>query len=150
MKHPIYKLVFLLLFTVPTLSLSAQDITGTYKSNFPEGGFFVTSLTLHADGTFDRWLTGDMQRQRLWGKYVQQDGKVYLKIEPKKDAPVDLSVTNVHSYTLKQANGIAYHLLYHIGKKRLYAHSEKSGKRIVKQKNYSKNRRQKYYLQKVK
>ncbi|WP_299456724.1 hypothetical protein [uncultured Microscilla sp.] len=152
MKHQqiINYFVFTIIFTASTLQASAQNIVGTYRSNFPLGGFFMTTVKLHANGSFDHHVAGDMQHQHLQGTYVQKDGKVYLKVEPKKDAPVDLSTSRVHNYTLKQISGVSYHLLYHVGRKRLYAHHEKSGKRIIRKKNYAKNRRQKYYLHKLK
>jgi hypothetical protein len=150
MKHLITKTAFILFLTLATLQLSAQNVAGTYRSNFAVAGFFTTTVKLNPDGTFERWLVGDMQRQRLQGKYTQKDGKLYLQIVAKKDAPVDLSATNVHSYALKKSGDINYHLLYYIGKNRLYAHNDKTGKRVIKEKNYAKNRKQKYYLKKVK
>lgn len=150
MKQITYKTAFTLLLTFTTLQLLAQDIAGTYRSNLAIGGFFITTIKLNTDGTFERWLVGDMQRQRLQGKYTQKDGKLYLQIMPNKDAAVDLSTTSVHSYTLKKSGEVSYHLLYYIGKNRLYAHNKKTGKRITKEKNYAKNRRQRYYLKKVK
>jgi hypothetical protein len=127
---------------------SNQNITGKYRSNFPDLGFFMTEIVLKYDKSFHYKFSGDLEDTQLDGNYKIESNTLYLRfnklrkiVEP-NDSLIDWY--NEHTYDLKVENGIEYHLKYQIRGNRLYSYNILTGK-IVSRVVFAGNRR-KYIL----
>ncbi|MCD9855849.1 hypothetical protein LUD75_14080 [Epilithonimonas sp. JDS] len=139
-------LVFVLLFLITASCASKKDVSGIYKSNFADLGFFITTIELKKDSTFEYNFAGDLVNTDLTGKYRIKDKNIYLKftknkgdIESKSDS---LSISemlsgNYHNYNLKNESGFAYHLKYLIKGNRLFSYRIDNGKLVKFGKYYS-------------
>ncbi|WP_379963323.1 hypothetical protein [Epilithonimonas sp. UC225_85] len=122
---------FIFLIVILTSCASNKDVTGIYKSNFADLGFFVTTISLQKDSTFEYNFAGDLVNTDLTGKYIVKDKNLYLefsknkgKIESKNDSLSVLEILsgNYHNYDLKNESGISFHLKYLIKNRKLFSY----------------------------
>lgn len=127
---------------------SNQSITGKYRSNFADLGFFIEEIDLKQDKSFHYEFSGDLEDTQLDGNFKINDNTLYLRFDKlKKIVEPDDSLTdwhNEHTYDLKVENGIEYHIKYQIRGNRLYSYNIETGK-IVSRVEFESNRR-KYIL----
>jgi hypothetical protein len=158
------KIFFLLLLFLFVSCASNRNISGTYRSNFAEFGFFVTKIRFNADSTVEFSKAGDLINEELKGKFkISRNNIAYIKFDKLKYEilPDTLPLNelqkividtnqflNLHSYDLKFENGISYHLKYKIKHNKLLGYNIKTGK-IIRRSRGSKNIA-KFYLKKVK
>lgn len=153
--------LLLLLFLFVSCN-SNRNICGTYRSNFAQLGFFVTTVKFNADSTVKYNKVGDLMNEELTGKFKISRNIVYIMFdEPKYDKPLDTLTFNEsqetpnyanlfqnnHLYDLKHENGIPYHLKYKIKHNKLLVYHMQTGK-IVRRAKGSK-RIAKFYLKKL-
>lgn len=123
--------IILCIFTLAVLDSCTinRNITGKYRSNFPDSGFFMTEIDLNQDSTVHYSFSGDLQHTDLYGKFNMQNSRLYLRFDKlkdttaltKKDTIIDeANLENTHFYDLKTENGIEYHLKYQIAGKKLH------------------------------
>ncbi len=141
---------FILIIFALNSCASNKNLEGNYKSNFADLGFFITTINLKNDKTFEYNFSGDLVNQELTGTYKIDKNLLYLKfskekfeIESKNDS---LSITellsgNYHNYELKNENGIQYHRKFKIGNKKLFSYRIDNGKLVKRAKKYSDKKR---------
>ncbi|WP_426486045.1 hypothetical protein [Flavobacterium sp. 2] len=154
-------LLFTLLLLISSCN-SSKKISGIYRSNFAQYGFFVTEVKLNEDSTavFQKW--GDVLGEKLNGKYKISKNTLYLKFnklkhDSSKDTvsinelsmiPIDTSeYQDSHGYDLKFENGIPYHLKFKIKHNKLLVYNFVSDK-IIRRCQGSKNKAR-FYLKKL-
>lgn len=147
------KLKFLKFISVVFLLSSCatnKNIEGKYKSNFADLGFFITTINLKHDKTFDYNFSGDLANQDLTGTYIIDKSFLYLKfskekyeIESKNDSLsiAEILSGNYHNYELKNEKGIQFHRKFKIGNKKLLSYRIDNGKLVKRSKKYSNNKR---------
>lgn len=78
-----FGIIILVIITTLLLCLSScssvKSIEGKYKSNFADLGFFVNTIELKHNGTFNYNYSGDLINQDLTGTYKVDKNKLYLK-----------------------------------------------------------------------
>ncbi len=150
-----------------------KNVTGKYRSNFAQFGFFSTQIILKPNKQFHYIFSGDLQHTELDGTYKTRANKLYLRFdklkhEPdsgaikivEKDTIVDMEkLLNTHSYELKNENGVEYHSKYKISKDKLRPYRIDNKRLVRRGKIYSnrrkfiifgkKNYSKKYYLKKI-
>ncbi len=145
-----------------------KNVSGIYKSNFVDLGFFITTIKFNNNGTFEYNFSGDLTNQNLTGTFKTNKKTLYLKflkekgeIESKNDSLsiVEMLSGNYHNYDLKNENEIKYHLKYLIQNNKLFIYRIDNGKIVKYSKIYSEKKRlnlfgeswrmKKFYLRKV-
>ena len=159
-----------LLFIVFCLNSCAsnKNLVGTYKSNFADLGFFINTIKLKKDGTFDYNYSGDLVNQDLTGTYKVDKNKLYLKFSKEKDeielnkdslSIAEILTANRHNYDAKNENGILYHRKFKIGNQKLFSYRVDNEKLVKRTKKYTDKKRfilfgptwkmKKFYLKKI-
>lgn len=153
------KKLSLLFFLLILVSCNSnRNICGTYRSNFAQLGFFVTTIKFNADSTVKYNKAGDLMNEELTGKFKISRNIAYIKFDEPKLDTITLNESqetpnyanlfqNNHLYDLKHENGIPYHLKYKIKHNKLLVYHMQTGK-IVRRAKGSK-RIAKYYLRKL-
>ncbi|MBD3906936.1 hypothetical protein NAL32_19890 [Chryseobacterium sp. Ch-15] len=143
-------LKFILIITILNSCASNKKIEGKYTSNFADLGFFITTINLKDDKTFEYNFSGDLVNQELTGTYIIDKNLLYLKfskekfeIESKNDS---LSITeifsgNYHNYEVQNEKGIQFHRKFKIGNNKLFSYRIDNGKLVKHAKKYSDNKR---------
>ena len=137
-------------FIATTLGLtscsSMKNITGTYRSNFADLGFFVTNIKLKSDSTFEYRFRGDMISDTASGHFKVYRRKLILAYNP---TPVDTSgLASLRDMGIKvnvsdlRSDANRTHVFY-IRHHKLYG-SYQDGEIVKKAFGYSK--RKKYFL----
>ncbi|MBC7391684.1 MAG: hypothetical protein H7329_20990 [Opitutaceae bacterium] len=141
---------------------STQNITGSYRSNFAELGFFSTRIKLKPDNTFEYRFRGDLIFDTATGKYRIDRRKLILTYDPR---PIDTSGLSYmrsvgfkldEPLNLKSDAGLPH--VFYIGREKLYG-SYQDGKIVRKAVGYSKRKqylffgthyyKRKHYLKRV-
>ena len=148
-------------------------MTGIYRSNFADLGFFVTEVQFNSDQTFLYNYSGDLTNWNLNGKYKIVDKTLYLKFDDEKpdsvkmvwetelDSIIDYFQVVTTLYELKKENRIDYHLKYKIkSNHKLFPYHVQTGKIVKKGTFHSLKRKylifgpktynKRFYLEKVK
>lgn len=141
------KLFKLTCFVATLLALvscsSTKNISGTYRSNFADLGFFVTTMKLKSDSTFEYRFRGDMIFDIANGQYKVHGRKLILTYNP---SPVDTSsLASLRKMSIKlnfsalRSDANRTHIFY-IRHKKLYS-SYQDGKIVRKAFGYSKRKK---------
>jgi len=153
------KYILILLIIALGACSSNKDITGIYKSNFADLGFFITKLELRKDSTLRYNFDGDLIHQELNGKYTFKNDNLYLLFDKEKDSmrEEELLAGNYNNYDMRNEDGISFHKKYLFKNYRLFVYG-KENKLIKRSRYYSGRKRylffgptwskKKYYLKK--
>lgn len=77
-------LKFILIITILNSCALNKKIEGKYRSNFADLGFFMTTINLKDDKTFEYNFSGDLVNQELTGTYIIDKNLLYLKFSKEK------------------------------------------------------------------
>lgn len=132
--------LFLFIIALELLSCSSKrSVIGIYRSNFAQLGFFITTLNLKTDGSFEYRFQGDLIFNQATGHYVINKGKLRLTYNL---TPVDTGVLRSYkkmglrvSDSLKIENG--YPHLFYLGNDKLFS-SWQDGKIVRRASAYHK------------
>ncbi len=119
-------------------------ISGSYRSNFADLGFFVTFLKLNQDSTVGYRHSGDLIFDTAVGVYHVVDKKVFVKFQKIKTD--DFGPGNIPVLQTKRNSTLPfeYDYQYFIGHKKLFSTRIATGKILTRATRYSK--RKKYVL----
>lgn len=127
--------LILILLTSSSL-LGQEKIFGEYKSNVADLGFFVTTLKLNSDFTFEYTFSGDLIFQDGSGTFeVNERNEIFLKFidYPKSEEQIEKSLVGgnqkIEDKKFKYKNGKLY--FFHVN-----GHLVKKGKVYSKRKKY--------------
>lgn len=128
------KVLLILLFILTLAGCSTtKNISGTYRSNFAEMGFFSTTLQLNNDSTFNYSFNGDLIHNKATGIYNVDKRKLLLKYNL---TPLDTVYANMYRNsgmtgvdTLK--NETTYPKLFHLRNDKIFV-SFQNGKNCKK------------------
>jgi hypothetical protein len=153
-----------LLVSIATLTFvgcsTTKDISGTYRSNFAEMGFFSTTLKLKKDSTFNYSLRGDLISNEATGLYTLNKRMLLLTYNL---TPLDTVYANMYRNsgmkgvdTLK--NETNYPKLFYLRNDKIFV-SFQNGRIVKRGQTYSKRKKylffgshyykKKFYLKKV-
>jgi hypothetical protein len=124
---------------------SERNITGTYRSNFAEMGFFSSKLKLKPDSSFEYYFRGDLIFDTATGNYCISKRKLILTYD---QTPIDTSQFVYlralgFNFDTPQRSDENHSHIYYIRKNKLYV-SFQDGKIVRKAHGYSE--RKKYVL----
>jgi hypothetical protein len=157
----IKKLVLFFLIASMLWSCSSKrSIVGTYRSRFATLGFFVTTLKLKSDSSFDYTFVGDLISRKATGSYVMYKRKLILAYNL---TPLDTGTLKSYkelglhvSDSLKNETG--YPHVFYWGNNKLFD-SWQDGKIVRRTKTYHKQKefllfgshyyKKKYFLKRV-
>jgi hypothetical protein len=138
----------------------SRNISGTYRSNFAVGGFFVTRIVLNKDSTFTYRMSGDLVYDTAFGSFQVSDKEVLLtygQLIGDTSYEYGTDVIPIHEYYTKSHN-LHRAQAYKIGVNRLLLMGPNLGI-IKRQWGYSRNRKallfgsrwrmKRYFLKKV-
>lgn len=120
------------------------NIPGSYRSNFADLGFFVTTIKLKSDSTFEYRFRGDLLFDTATGNYEIKKRKIILTYDPK---PIDTSGISylrsigfkIDSSVTSKSDARLPHIFY-IRNSRLY-NSYQDGKIVRRATTYHKTRK---------
>lgn len=79
------KIILFIYISIFLVSCNAnKKISGKYRSNFADLGFFITEIELKSDSTFHYEFSGDLLHTELAGKYKIKKNKLYLRFDKLK------------------------------------------------------------------
>jgi hypothetical protein len=138
---------FLLLLWILISCNSTKNISGTYRTNFAEFGFFGTTIRLKQDSSLQYVFQGDLIYDSTTGLYSVHDRKVYITFD--KEPPDTTKLYHrFDNIPLKTAvisdDTIHYQIFCYIGHKKLFSSHIETEKKVVKASGY--NKRKKYFF----
>lgn len=123
---------------------STKSIVGKYGTNFAEGGFFGTKVTLKEDSTLEYIFSGNMIYHHVTGHYRVSGHKVYMKfgkeIIDTNFSPGPLFDDSIHQ-TIHSGDTISFQRFFLIGYKKIFFAHAQTGKKITKTIRYCKRRK---------
>ncbi|MVN23558.1 hypothetical protein GO621_18720 [Mucilaginibacter sp. HMF7410] len=155
------KRLFVLLIVFGFFSCSSKrNVAGTYRSNLADLGFYITTVKLKTDNSFEYSFRGDLISNKATGHYRVNKRKLYLVYD---FTPVDTSVLSSYkklgiNVTDSLKNENSYPHVFYLGKNKLFM-SWQDEKIIRQVKVYHKRKKyllfgshyykKKYYLKKI-
>ena len=139
------KSILYFFLTVGLFSCQTQkNISGNYRSNFADLGFFITRIKLKQDSSFEYRFRGDMISDTATGKYKIDKRRLILTYDPR---PIDTSgFAYLRTIGFKLDNLVnlksdaGYSHIYYIRNDKLYG-SLQDGKIVRKAVRYSKRKK---------
>jgi hypothetical protein len=123
---------------------STRPIAGTYHSRFAELYMFATTVRLKADSTMQYVFQGDMLYDSATGRYRVRGSSVYLEFDREVRDTNKLyyrfdDMPQRHAYY--RGDSIPYKMLMYVGRDKLFPAYTKTGRRVTREKAYSRRRR---------
>jgi hypothetical protein len=143
---------------------SPKTLSGYYRSNFAIIGFFGTHIMFKTSDSLQFVFEGDMIYDSTVGSYRIFKNKLYVLFK-RKDFDSNIVTSNIGHFNMPVkidtvfGYTFPYQHFWYIGKNKLFATNEETGKKIMKESGYHKRKKyilfgshyyyKKYYLKKV-
>jgi hypothetical protein len=122
---------------------TSQPVAGTYQTNFPEIGFFVTRVKFIPDSTFEYVTWGHSMYDSSTGNYQVLDHKIFLSAIWRKTGDYRFTRSERPTKVFRAGQDSAtYEAFFFIGNDKLFFGDFETGKKITR--SASNHKRKKY------